>query len=457
MTQLTAFTIRGLNDEFDLEVSLRGRHAIIVGPNGSGKSTALQVLAYAMGRQWSSLAEQRFSEVELHFGETKARLSRKACRDMRRLEGPARYMRALDQLERLGLLSSFALIDVENLETVRSFEFLGLTTDELKRVQRLVGPGLNRTAGDKERNAFNATLDELRVPKTFFMPTSRRIEVELAKLTSNLPDYLRDHLKGRISPPASAPFYEEVVRFGMDDIEALLAGFERRIQEESRNRFNRMMSLLIKEMANAKEISIKELQQKNITEAEIDRVLKRIEEGVLSPDESVKIRSIVTSMTMPQKGGGTPHFHRKWLAHFFVRLREVDEELMTIEAPIVRLVDALNRYLRPKAAQYDIESYDFSINTSVTPGSKEIKLRELSSGEKQLVSLLAMLELAEASLNVFIDEPELSLSVPWQYTILEDMAQTEQCKQLIAVTHSPFVFDNSLKDYVIDFTDCMVR
>jgi predicted ATPase len=49
---------------------------------------------------------------------------------------------------------------------------------------------------------------------------------------------------------------------------------------------------------------------------------------------------------------------------------------------------------------------------------------------------------------VIIDEPELSLSVPWQRRFLPDILATGQCKGLIAVTHSPFIFDNELETYV---------
>lgn len=80
-----------------------------------------------------------------------------------------------------------------------------------------------------------------------------------------------------------------------------------------------------------------------------------------------------------------------------------------------------------------------------------IPLEKLSSGEKQIVSIFAYLLLTEEeNYSVFIDEPELSLSVPWQKSFLMDIANTHTCQRLIAVTHSPFVFDNSLRSNVVD-------
>ena len=48
---------------------------------------------------------------------------------------------------------------------------------------------------------------------------------------------------------------------------------------------------------------------------------------------------------------------------------------------------------------------------------------------------------------VLIDEPELSLSVPWQRRFLTDIRRGGFCAGLVAVTHSPFIYDNELKQY----------
>jgi len=49
---------------------------------------------------------------------------------------------------------------------------------------------------------------------------------------------------------------------------------------------------------------------------------------------------------------------------------------------------------------------------------------------------------------VVIDEPELSLSVPWQQRFLPDILKTGRCTGLVAVTHSPFIWENEFEAYV---------
>ncbi|OUI98533.1 hypothetical protein HK20_06255 [Acetobacter sp. DsW_54] len=64
-----------------------------------------------------------------------------------------------------------------------------------------------------------------------------------------------------------------------------------------------------------------------------------------------------------------------------------------------------------------------------------------------MVSLFAKMFLYPNRKIVLIDEPELSLSIDWQREILVDVLGAPSCAQLIAITHSPFVFDNDLEPF----------
>jgi predicted ATP-dependent endonuclease of OLD family len=64
-----------------------------------------------------------------------------------------------------------------------------------------------------------------------------------------------------------------------------------------------------------------------------------------------------------------------------------------------------------------------------------------------MISLFAKMYLYPGRKIVLIDEPELSLSIDWQRDILVDVLSAPLCTQLIAITHSPFVFDNELDPF----------
>ena len=125
------------------------------------------------------------------------------------------------------------------------------------------------------------------------------------------------------------------------------------------------------------------------------------------------------------------------------------ETLQKRERPIAAFCDLCSEYITDKQFVYDRAQFGFSIVPK--DGKKDdakIELSDLSSGEKQIVSLFNHLYLSgKSQYFVLIDEPELSLSVPWQRRFLTDIRKGGFCAGLVAVTHSPFIYDNELKQY----------
>ena len=81
-------------------------------------------------------------------------------------------------------------------------------------------------------------------------------------------------------------------------------------------------------------------------------------------------------------------------------------------------------------------------------GSK-IDFNDLSSGEKQIISIFSKVYLDVTSQCIFIiDEPEISLSIEWQKDFLKDIYDSGKIALLIATTHSPFIFSNDYVNYV---------
>lgn len=71
---------------------------------------------------------------------------------------------------------------------------------------------------------------------------------------------------------------------------------------------------------------------------------------------------------------------------------------------------------------------------------KEIKLKDLSSGEQQeIVLFYDLIFNIESDLLLLIDEPEISLHVLWQKMFLNDLLRIVQDKSIsvIVATHSP--------------------
>lgn len=77
-------------------------------------------------------------------------------------------------------------------------------------------------------------------------------------------------------------------------------------------------------------------------------------------------------------------------------------------------------------------------------------MENLSSGEKQIVSIFSQLYLEyEKRFVILFDEPELSLSLFWQQDLLPDIMKSDKCVFMLSVTHSPFIYDNELRNNAV--------
>ena len=167
---------------------------------------------------------------------------------------------------------------------------------------------------------------------------------------------------------------------------------------------------------------------------------------MLSPEDSIQIKEQLSRM---KKVNAPVHqTYEQIVYYFYSMLHERYLQLKEDEKIILSFFDACNDYLVNKEFVYDAKQYKYEIR--ITDGSevRTIDLEHLSSGEKQVVSVFSYLYLSKPEqFLILIDEPELSLSVPWQKKFVVDIAKGNQCAGVVAVTHSPFIFDNELRPF----------
>ncbi|MCF5901218.1 AAA family ATPase [Aeromonas veronii] len=102
----------------------------------------------------------------------------------------------------------------------------------------------------------------------------------------------------------------------------------------------------------------------------------------------------------------------------------------------------------------------FSINSQneiqiTTQSGKNLSIYKLSSGEKQLLIVLGEALLQEKQPWVYIaDEPELSLHVRWQESLVENLRNLNPNAQIIFATHSPDVV-SIFGDKIFDMEDML--
>lgn len=91
-------------------------------------------------------------------------------------------------------------------------------------------------------------------------------------------------------------------------------------------------------------------------------------------------------------------------------------------------------------------------------GDRRIQLNNLSAGEKQLLIILLTTLLQKRQEYVMVlDEPEISMHIDMQYTLIDNLLKLNPNVQLIVSTHSPSIFGSGWGDKVVYSEDLVKR
>lgn len=128
-------------------------------------------------------------------------------------------------------------------------------------------------------------------------------------------------------------------------------------------------------------------------------------------------------------------------------LRRIEEGESSLLEELGLFSNIVNKYLtNNKSLIIDVVSRKVEI--SYQGKNKKLNLENLSSGEKQIISIFCHLFFNQTKRLVIIDEPELSLSISWQENFIEDLLKANVSGVFIA-THSPFIVADDYIRYTI--------
>jgi hypothetical protein len=292
-----------------------------------------------------------------------------------------------------------------------------------------------------------------------YLPTYRRVELAL---TDEGEDRRRPGGKKPKFSIGAKGLHTGEIQFGLSDIADRLAQLNNEIIARSNVGYRKISENIINELIRGYEVSEGIVIPKP---EDLKLFFSRLESGskIMGP--------FYSDISAPDfnriySGEGVPPESRKFLTYFLGKLNEIINITKEIEQPVDDFITSCNRYLSSaepslslpaeaphmRLSQVDtkalkVNRVDLSVHVESIPARVPISLDALSSGEKQMVSLFARMYLYPKRKIVLIDEPELSLSIDWQRGILIDILLSPNCEQVVAITHSPFVFDNSLEPF----------
>jgi hypothetical protein len=245
----------------------------------------------------------------------------------------------------------------------------------------------------------------------------------------------------------------ELIEFGMEDVDRTIQARMSQIKEQVRTGLSTLTGTYLREVIRGLKDNPDLSVLRSIDPNAFQSLFARIDEATLpSPDKRLlqeKISEISNAAEYTIKP------EDKVIAVFLSKLVVLYKEQQEHESDVRDFVRICNVYLTGKEFIYDDVKYDIFVrgaDSETVADDKEserLELKVLSSGEKQIVSLFSHMYLSgQSEFFVVIDEPELSLSVPWQERFLPDIMKTGRCSGLVAVTHSPFIWSNDFEPYV---------
>lgn len=134
---------------------------------------------------------------------------------------------------------------------------------------------------------------------------------------------------------------------------------------------------------------------------------------------------------------------------------EYSENIQRLKEPIFRFVESVNLFFKESGKEIEVDNKG-EIKIKIKNSKKTNTVFELSSGEKQLIVMLAHIAFHKKSKNAsifIIDEPELSLHISWQEIFVDALLKASSDTQFILATHAPAIISHiSRRENCIDLT-----
>ena len=462
MFKISNFSIKRLFGYKDVSLQFKDKVQIYIGENGLGKTTVLNAFNYILTLDWKELSIINFVEISIVVNKTKYVFSRtkieaylKRQEDTRR-SGFAQHLSSGltdDDLLKLKVLVN----NPDGIEKMRSIQsYLTSHGYRINASSRFIYESvlelLSMRDSFKEFEEFSSVISADR-PQILYYTTYRRVEKNLGVILRRLME--KDSIDYRIPRYIREDFEEAVqsskfIHFGMGDVKREINDICDIITKISREKLDALSTDLLKAEINGFEDNDRK-KFNQIDKGKLHSILNRRHIGLIDKEKENIWKNI--------NDGTIYNEDHKALFYLLSKLVEIYDSYAKYDVAIKKFCDTCNNYLFEKTFSFDEESLQLKLfrNVQNTVDEAEIELEQLSSGEKQIVSLFADVYLNHIDDNFIflIDEPELSLSIFWQKRLLPDVMKSDKCSLLFAVTHSPFIFENDYEDNTVGLNEFM--
>lgn len=452
--KIQSFRINGLHGYKNVVLDFAADARIVIAENGMGKTTILSALNAFLSADFSKLQTLSFDSIEckldsdkdspvLHKKNLSFQLDPEAEKILRQL---SKYS-VVNETKIKNVIFQAQIDENYDVTSNRIFHEIyrdsPLSKDQMLEYLQTIQSSMHLNESSELQELIGSIKSITKEINLLYLPTYRRIEVPYKGFSSKM-HHPRSLIRRRYQQnPHMQELTELGIQFGLADVENQLTELFYLIQRQSSVEYRAISANIIDDLLEGNFGESNVAQNVPLPKIDsIDRFFSRVKSSRPQKKRFDSLRELYETEEI---------FDQTYinLRYFLIKLAGVVNRTEKLEANIEEFVDKANSYLTTssdeKILEYDSDAMRVLVRNSIT--ENEIDLDDLSSGEKQVISLLARLYLYDKKKFVMIDEPELSLSIDWQKRLLPDILNSPSCSQLLAITHSPFIFDNELDPY----------
>lgn len=448
---ITSFVIHNLFGYRNVHLDFSTPYKIIVGENGLGKTTIINCLYYTLSKKFEDLSKIKFQSIELYFGNEHVEFTHFEIDCLIKRDDSAHTSPFYRLLE-----AQLRPQDIKRITALISTEIVNPSV--VKNVISIVkGRGISASASDDYiyKNVVRVVtgyvamqvtpklemLDRLINFDLLYFPTYRRVESSFNTIASAMSE-LRDEYPFYDEDDIKRIYHTELIKFGMGDVKDCIEKLKKEISDQTREGFQKVLGDMLSVLAKVQ--SKPTIDTTKFNEDKIIIILSRLGDTISPEDQRAILEYAISSRNN----------ENRYLDFLISKLIDLYEDHREQDDMIKYFVATCNNYLFDKHFVYNegridlyLESYHYK---------ERLDLDCLSSGEKQIVSLFSKIFLENNKpFMILFDEPELSLSMRWQKRLLPDIVNSGRCVFLLAATHSPFIFENNLREYAVALSDSM--
>ncbi|MEI6305180.1 MAG: AAA family ATPase [Candidatus Taylorbacteria bacterium] len=403
---------------------------ILHGKNGTGKTTLLHILANVLNGDFKRFSHMHFDTIEVELDED-------------------RYIK-LERLQKDDYSKIYVYINEEkkyefSTKIIRpDISHLRISEDMLPSIRR-------RMIADAEEVSEKEEIPPEPMLKTAYFPAFRTmIEAWAAMRDEPFQRSEQERWERQATRRAREWFGEFVPVVNFPSLLEIDSELTRQIRVSKDRMLRQDRKLVTKAFldifkALSSEESIVEGTDAVLTS--IKGIFDRLEQSPMKAESLIltgiysDLRDLIDKSKFSEKEGATTVRILNVYRQMLTDIADVQE---TSLQEVIRYLLAVNKFLENKSMVISSENSRAmsAISIKFADSSQVSSLRTLSSGERQIATLMYAATHMHEQKVVLIDEPEISLHVDWQSGLLKKMSEYLGDRQIIACTHSPVIAED---------------